>query len=160
MQVLQRIIRGWCKKMKWDEMTKEERRAYVNQDSGTHRELYINPGVCDSKNWDSPWGANRSDYIVVYELYFLDKMPITEIAYHVKYSTQYIRDIVSNLKTNIEKEEIKDKRYLEKSKDILRSHFIDGKSVTEISKIFNTDAGWVSRKIKSYLLKYKPYRVK
>lgn len=83
----------------WDKLTPAERRAYVDQDKVLCRELLSD--TLDQSNLGSPWVMDRVERPclnnTVYYLYFVDRMPVKTIAYHVPLSARHIYRIVNRI---------------------------------------------------------------
>lgn len=133
----------------WDKMTKEERDAYVNQDQVGLREIpwpdFNNKGV------DYVWGNTTSPHLLIYQMYFLDKRPVSEIIEYVPCGKSQVYDIIKTLKDNIE-----DKSYTKLQKKILRLHFIEEVVPFRIQFKLRCGERTVYEYIAAHLFKYLP----
>lgn len=128
-------------------MTPRERKQYVNQDQVRRRE-YIGPpySLIPAENGIWP-DCNKSDYRVIYEMYFLDFRDVGEISQHVKLSESQIYHVITRLRNNYVNH--KNKRV----RKILRLHFIDREKVMKIARETGVAHSYVSKIISKYLLK-------
>ncbi len=138
-----------CEKREYCTELCKEAEEYVNQDYVPQRE-YVSPsafngGLCNFRDIEYP-ECRKSERRIIYELYFLDKRPVEDIAYHVSYSTAQIYNIINQLKNNIDSSNlVRDK--------ILKLHFVEEKPYAVIIEECNTDKYYLTRVIQTYLRK-------
>ena len=143
-----------CKKCKQYNKCKtlcSEVNEYVNQDyvsrkEGTFTELDINDNNL-KEPLENPFGVTTNEILLIYKLYFLDKKPIKDILYHIKYSERSVFNFIKKLKVNIDKENG------DRKKEILKLHLIDGKREGEIAESIKLDPAYIHRVVLSYLEK-------
>jgi len=139
-------------KNKWEDMTSKEREVYINQDYISQKEtLWPNFNNFDISDEDpSIWGTSKSNNRLIYELYYLDNMEVSEIIYHVKYAESTIFKLIQILKENISFFAI-----TKTQKEILVRHFIKKQSHRVISETCGISLKYVYKVILSYLREYK-----
>ena len=128
----------------WDDLTDTERKAYVNQDYVYRKELLVSN--IENHPFISPWGNNKSDKTLIYEMYFLDKQSVLNIQHHIKLSKRQIFRIIEDMKESIE-----DFCSTSVQKEILTLHFVDGIDPLIIEEKIGVNNPYIYRIINSYL---------
>lgn len=128
----------------WYDLTPSEREEYVNQDCVCRSEELL--ATIENRPFEYVWGTSKPEKKLVYELYFLDRMQVSEIIYHVSYGRSYVYEIVEKILAGID-----NKNFTTLQKNILKSHFKDRYSYDEIAAINNCEYDYVSRTVLRYL---------
>lgn len=82
-------------KKTWDEMTKDEREDYINQDCCKQSELILPRGFCENRDFNESWNIsfetmnNKTLKSLIIEMY-KDGKSVKDIAYHLPCDTSHI----------------------------------------------------------------------
>ena len=125
-----------------------EVRSYVDQDFTPNRELTIDPVQLENyevggKCW---FGTTKTNTKLIYELYFLDKLPPRIISNHINLSIRHIFRIIKELKTTIPDDNLV-------SSKILRMHFLEYIPFRAIANELSTPITYVYKCVTRHIFK-------